>query len=281
MSVWDSIKISRPYSFLRRRYYRLKNWKTTKNELQIRIRLRRFKNYGKNRVCVIVGNGPSLRIEDLTKLHELNIDTFACNRIHKVFDQTTWRPSFYFMSDNKLVESDHGAPEEGFDNIPCFYPDRHKDNINNKKSYYYLELPFDYTKEGKFSLDASKGVYPAGSVTTEMIQFAYYMGYSEVYLIGVDFNYNITNAGSDNTYSYQGEKNYFIKGYLKPGEVADIPNLAANLMSFSAAREAFEEHGRGIFNATRGGKLEVFERADLDRKFIEWEKNTKNRLIRK
>ena len=273
MSIVTSIKNSKPYSALRRTYYSLKNWDRTKERLKVIRNIRRFKNIGKGKPCVVIGNGPSLRLEDLTKLHELGIKTFACNRIHKVFDQTRWRPDYYFMSDNNLVASDHGAPSEGFEGIECFYPKRHKKAINNKESNFYLEHKFDWNKEGRFSPDAAKGIYPAASVTTEMLQFAYYMGFSEVYLIGVDFSYNITKATGETKYSYNDEDNYFIKGYLKPGEVADMPNFTANLLSFKAAKDAFDANGRIIRNATRGGKLEVFERVDLDDLFDKWEKD--------
>ena len=68
--------------------------------------------------------------------------------------------------------------------------------------------------------------------------------------------------------------NYFIKDYLKPGEVANIPNVTANLLAFQAARKEMEASGRIVRNATRGGKLEVFERADLDELFEEWKRRT-------
>ena len=108
-----------------------------------------------------------------------------------------------------------------------------------------------------------------------MIQFAYYMGFSEIYLIGVDFSYAVTQKLDSKTYSYQGENNYFIPGYLKPGEVADMPNINANLLGFKAARDTIETNGRGIYNATRGGKLEVFERVDLDELLKKWEAEKK------
>ena len=104
-----------------------------------------------------------------------------------------------------------------------------------------------------------------------MLQFAYFMGFSEIYLIGVDFSYAITNKIDDRTYKYEGESNYFVKDYLKPGEVADMPNIKANLLGFHAAREAIEAQGRVVANATRGGKLEVFDRINLDELLMKWE----------
>ncbi len=262
-----NIKETRPVNALRRAYYAIRNWEQTKDNIQTRRVIRRYKDRHKGEPCVVIGNGPSLRAEDLTTLHELGIATLACNRIHLIFEKTPWRPTYYFMSDAKLVEQyEDDVPDVTPDRR--FFPRRYRGKINN--GAFYMELPFRFEQEGCFSLDAAKGVYGGGSVTTEMLQFAYYLGFSEIYLIGVDFSYNVTNQVDSKTYAYQGENNYFISGYLKPGEVADMPNIAANLMAFHAARDAVEGQGRVIRNATRGGKLEVFERQDLDELFAKW-----------
>lgn len=254
------------YKVVRRTYYSIKNRHEIIDNFKIARKLKKYKNRHKNESCVIVGNGPSLTVEDLSKLHELGVPTFACNRIHMIFDQTNWRPTYYFMSDEKLI----AQYEDDVPDVPKerrFFPKKYRETIKN--GIFYNELPFAYEQEGKFSLDASEGIYAGGSVTTEMIQFAYYMGFAKIYLIGVDFSYAVNSPINNRTYTYQGEDNYFIKGYLKPGEVADMPNITANLLSFHAAKEAIEGHGREIYNATRGGKLEVFVRKDLDKVYEE------------
>lgn len=262
------IRNTRFYSSTRKLYYVMRSWKHTISEIKIYHSIRPLKDIHRGQACVVIGNGPSLRVEDLTKLYELEIPTFACNRIHLIFPQTPWRPTYYFMSDEKLVK-------QYTDDVPDvsaahrFFPAKYRETIRNGR--FYNVIHFDYEHEGRFSLDATKGIYPAASVTTEMIQFAYYMGFSEIYLIGVDFSYAVTQKVDGKTYSYQGENNYFIPGYLKPGEVADIPNVNANLLGFNAAKLAIEGQGRVIRNATRGGKLEVFERVDLDQLFAKWE----------
>lgn len=262
------IKETRPYVAVRNFYYAIKNWDVTKDNLAVTWSLRKYKDRHKGKACVVIGNGPSLRVEDLTRLHELGIPTFACNRIHLIFPKTPWRPDYYFMSDEKLIQ-------QYTDDVPDvpperrFFPKRYRDQIKNGKFYNTLIFPFE--QEGRFSLDAGKGIYPGASVTTEMIQFAYFMGFQEIYLIGVDFSYQVSKKLDSTTYSYQGENNYFIPGYLKPGEMADMPNVNANLLAFQAAKEAIEGQGRVIRNATRGGKLEVFPRANLDELFARWE----------
>lgn len=263
------IKETKPYVAVRKMYYALKNWDQTKDDLAVTYALRKFKNCHKGQDCVVIGNGPSLRAEDLTRLHELGIPTFACNRIHLIFPQTPWRPDYFFMSDAKLIEQYRDNVED----VPPqrrFFPKDHRDRIKNGN--FYNVLSSRYEQEGKFSLDAGKGVYTGATITHEMMQFAYFMGFRRIYLIGVDFSYNISKKLDDTTYAYQGENNYFIPGYLKPGEVADMPNVNANLLAYQAAKDAIEGQGRTVQNATRGGKLEVFTRVDLDELFCKWEK---------
>lgn len=267
-----NIKETKTYVILRKTYYALKNWKKTCDEWKLYRGIRPLKDIYKGQACVVIGNGPSLKVKDLTRLHELGIPTFACNRIHLIFPQTPWRPDYYFMSDEKLVRQyDDNVPDVSADRR--LFPKQYRGQIHNGR--FYNTIQFDYEREGKFSLDAAKGVCPAASVTTEMIQFAYYMGFSEIYLIGVDFSYAVTQKVDSRSYTYQGENNYFIPGYLKPGEVADMPNVNANLLGFNAAKEAIEGQGRIICNATRGGKLEVFQRVNLDDLFAKWEAEKK------
>ncbi len=266
------LKESRPVCTARKLYYDIKNWDDTKDRLQTESTIKKYKNIHKGEICVVIGNGPSLKIEDLTRLHELEIPTFACNRVTLAFPETPWRPTYYFISDKKLLA---GYPDD-VDGVPAenrFFPKSFRDK-GVKNGIFYGPLPefYDYEKEGKFSTNVSKGVCGGGTVTVEMMQFAYYMGFQEIYLIGVDFSYAVNNPLNGRTYSYEGEDNYFIKGYLKQGEVADIPNLTANLLAFHAAKDAIEKSGKVVKNATRGGKLEVFDRIDLDDLFERWEK---------
>lgn len=266
------VKQTKLYQFVREAYYALKDWDTTKASLKRAKIVRSYKNKHTGKKCFVIGNGPSLKAEDLTRLYELGIPTFACNRINLIFSQTPWRPTYYFISDAKIV-AQYSGEVDGVPETSCFFPSTFREQI--EKGVFYNTIYFDYEHEGRFSTNAARGIYPAASVTTEMIQFAYYMGFSEIYLIGVDFSYAITQKLDSKTYAYQGENNYFVSGYLKPGEVADMPNVTANLLGFKVAKDIIEANGRKIYNATRGGKLEVFERVNLDELLNKWEAKQK------
>lgn len=50
----------------------------------------------KNKKVTFVGNGPSLRLEQLDLMDG---PTIACNRIHLLYEQTAWRPDIYVYTD--------------------------------------------------------------------------------------------------------------------------------------------------------------------------------------
>ena len=79
------------------------------NVFQNDFRIARSKNsikalknihYGKR--CFIVGNGPSLKVEDLEKIQ--NEICFGTHRIYQIFDKTYWRPMYYCAQDYKLIQ---------------------------------------------------------------------------------------------------------------------------------------------------------------------------------
>ena len=107
-----------------------------------------------------------------------------------------------------------------------------------------------------FSMNIDRFMYNGYTVTYVCIQLALYMGFKEIFLLGVDFNY------SDDVYS---ESNHF-KGYQKHYKDIRLNEIKPERMlnAYHKAKKIAEAEGKRIYNATRGGKLEVFERRTLD-----------------
>lgn len=260
------------YQGIRKAYFGLKNLPYNIKKSRDTHSLKKYKNIHKGEVCFVVGNGPSMTVEDLDKIHELGVTTFACNKIFLVFDETEWRPTYFSVSDTKIIS------EIEFDKIQIplknmFFRREFKPELNNGN--YYEVLDHKWLTSDKFSTDAFKGIYSRETIIIELLQLAYYMGFSKVYIIGVDFSYNMQSVDTNNLTFVSGGNNYFIKGYEKPGEVLNLGNEQSNILGFMATRKAFEDNGREIYNATRGGKLEVFERKNLDDVFQEIEEGLK------
>lgn len=243
-----------------------KHYKTTQDSRLIK----QLKNSSQNNRCFIIGNGPSLKIADLEKLK--GEDCFACNRIYNLYDKTTWRPKYYCSQDSKVLEQIKGDLQFAIENCElCFLPYKFRsmfsDEIltNEKVRLFFKPYVSVYSPDGTypeglmpFSDDISVGIYDGLSITYAMIQIAAYMGYKEIYLIGIDHNYNIKNGVVETAGSYA-------EG-IKPIDMSTQfpPELLLCEVSFREARRWSEAHGVMIGNATRGGKLEVFERINLD-----------------
>lgn len=231
-----------------------------------KLKLKRFKDINKGKRCFIIGNGPSLSLDDLEMLK--NEDTFAMNRIFKLYDLTDWRPKYYCSQDTKLLDElveDLGivcqSSEALFLNSYIRKDLENKGVISDNVNYVYVSAKNFYPNLPNFSHRIDKEIVNGYTVAYECIQLALYMGYKEIYFLGVDHNYN-QNLKADGSI----EKNENVSNYATglEGDLAFLPQLEKSTLAFEKAKQVCEEKHVVIKNATRGGKLEVFERVDLD-----------------
>lgn len=260
------------YKLIRNCYFGIKNAPYNIRKASDTYSIKKYKDINRGEVCFVIGNGPSMTMNDLDMIHRLGIKSFACNKIYLAFDKTDWRPDYFFVSDSKIV-SDIDYEKTGLNKDNMFFPRKFKNEIGFGN--YYELLEHNWIEHGDFSTDAHKGIYQCETIIAEAIQVAYYMGFKKVFIIGVDFNYNMQSIDEKTKTFKNGENNYFIKDYASKGQVMNLPNQQANILGFQAARVAFESAGREIYNATRGGKLEVFIRKNLDEVFKEIEESKK------
>lgn len=226
--------------------------------------LKTFKNKHNGERCFIIGNGPSLAAKDLNLLK--NEVTFATNRIYNIFHETDWRPTYYVVQDfvllNEIYEEANKVEAKN-----KFYPINMKwlydCNLENAL-YFYLNTEIYNPNLPKFSTDISKQIYEGFTVTYGAIQLAVYMGFKEIYLLGVDFNYSITINNNGKITNNEGVKDYFSNDNNLN---LNLPNLENSLLAYQAASKFTKQNGIKIFNATRGGKLEAFERIEFDNLF--------------
>ena len=220
--------------------------------------------------CFIVANGPSLKADDLTLLHEKHEITFAMNRIYKVFDQTPWRPTFYACEDPLIVRGQQEeitklAAQEKF--IPIELKWRNEVNIPNA-CYFHINYKDSKRFPFSFSTDCAHQIEGRSTVTFTCMQIAAYMGFSEIYLLGVDHNYRVTIDINGNTIIDPDQKDYFVDGYDEDVKESVKHDMGKNTRTYMDAQRYVSSSERTmIYNATRGGKLEVFPRIDFDSLF--------------
>ena len=228
-----------------------------------------FKDTHKGERCFIIGNGPSLTADDLTKIHNLKIPTFAANKIYRIFDKTDWRPDYYFCEDAIIAKN----IQDDIEKLECeniFMPIDLKwyQGVDVKKAKYF-NMVYDADESENFGFvdDLSSKVSCNGTVTITSMQFAAYMGFTEIYLIGVDHSFAKMLDANGNVIENNDVKNHFDDDYDKNKVEPTLYNVDAATRAFMQIKELFDKKNISAFNATRGGKLEVFPRVDIDEFF--------------
>ena len=228
-----------------------------------------FKNIHNGKRCFIIGNGPSLNAIDLTKLK--NEYTFGVNSIFLKQDELV--PTYYVVEDYHVAH-DNAGDITSFTGPVKFIPRNYKQWIKpkgdtvfyNMNTGYYQEFSPSY-KIPRFSKDFSNRAYCGQSVTMICLQLAFYMGFDSVYLVGMDFNYEIPTSAviepGGVILSTEDDPNHFDPTYFGKGKRWHDPHLDRVGRSYHFIKGVYEAHDKEIINATVGGKLEIFEREDF------------------
>ena len=128
----------------------------------------------------------------------------------------------------------------------------------------------DYKNPDIPDFSLTNDFYAGGSVVYIMIQLALYMGFKYIYLLGIDFSYprerdikgNITNK---NVSAHQKIIQLHEKKMMKKhGGIIDEMDIEFMRLGYQKLKYYADTHNVKIYNATRGGCLEVFERLNLD-----------------
>jgi hypothetical protein len=231
-----------------------------------------FKDKYKGRRAFIVATGPSLKVEDLDYLKDEI--TLSCNKIFLAFNETKWRPTFYSIIDS-LVAEELKQKVKDISSIKIFAGAARK-SISDNDIYWLKDLPSPIINEkriSKFSKDICEGVYGGYTVVYTLMQIAYYIGITELYLVGLDFSFIKSKETGEKTSANEvilkqnDEVNHFHKDYRPEGSKWTEPRLDIQYDAFKCAKEVFEQDGRKIFNASRKTALDIFECVEFDNLF--------------
>ena len=223
-----------------------------------------FKDKHQGDRCFIVCTGPSLTMEDLEMIK--GEVCFSMNSIINIYDQTDFRAEYYLIQDgyverklrDKLLGQTDNFCHRMFIGVGNVYANKLSTSNSAFKKYrkwnpirYNLDWAYHcyemyYGKEKiDFSLDCAKEIKDGFTVTYSAMQLAMYMGFKKIYLLGCDSNF----AG------HVGEP-------CKNDKVA-VP-ASAMIKAYEVAKIYADRSGVQIYNATRGGMLEVFPRVKLE-----------------
>ncbi|MEW4563920.1 6-hydroxymethylpterin diphosphokinase MptE-like protein [Bremerella sp. JC770] len=227
-------------------------------------RIKALKNMHAGKRGFVLGNGPSLLSTDPGLLKDEV--TIASNGIFLLFDETSFRPTFYTVEDT-LVAEDRAQSINALKGFTKVIPEDLKSHIHPDGDTLYINFVRGfYPGFPKMSTNLSNRANWGGTVTFLNLQLAWYLGLNPIYLIGVDHNYAPPKPEDqvDGVVieSKTEDVNHFHPDYFGPGYRWHDPRVDRMEMGYQAARKFFDSQKVQCFNATAGGKLEVFDRVD-------------------
>lgn len=240
-----------------------------------------LKNLYKGKRCFVIGTGPSLKINDLNCLKDEY--TFGLNNIYALYGQMVYRPTFYvtgvpryikwILNENKggdlagqyvfLNNYDGKQKNQG---KCCFIP---------MFSYYYANHRFIDHEKCKYDQmiyeeDINKGIIAKATVAITAIEIAVYLGFNEIVLLGIDMDYSKAKKhiyeNDEGITDDEGARWVKDNTGIDDSKVSiDNSSLVVKAMleGFKFWKYEAEKRNVKIINATRGGRLEFFERKSL------------------
>lgn len=228
----------------------------------------KYKDIYHGKECFVIGNGPSLRSEDLDFIKDNNYISFAANSIYRMYDKTEWRPTYVSVADEAIINDmdvinslNKNEQQIFFTRSQFFFRATQMKCktivLKTRYSRKYLDTPC-------FSVTINKEIFDIASVTYFSLQLAAYMGFKTIYLIGMDNKYMYTQERDGRIV-----KNEKIEDHCYDDKsVSNLKHQAVPVweldVAYTQALKASEEIGIRILNATRGGYLDTFDRINLD-----------------
>jgi hypothetical protein len=207
--------------------------------------------------CFIIGNGPSLGAMDLSRLRDEF--TFGLNRGYFLHERIG-APTTFLVAVNRYV-IEQFADEllaAGSDTFASWHS---RDLLPRNARVTFLRG----TPLPGFNEDATKGpLWEGATVTYVALQLAYHMGFREAILIGVDHSFVTKGTPHTLVTSTGTDQDHFDGRYFGRGIRWQLPDLETSEIAYRLAKEHFERDGRRVVDATVGGHLTVFPKAEFD-----------------
>lgn len=280
------------HSFLKRLFYEIKLqralimfdesfliWRLQK-KMGLKIRTHKrilldLRNTYSDKKCLILGNGPSFKPDDLNYFEDYikigfnnaGLREFA-NKIDIIIIEDPIVA--HELSKSKRLKDFNGLLLIAIHNSHLNFP--------RPVVFFKTDFPIDTTLSAKrsFSTDFSKISFLGGSVSYLGFQLAYYLGVNEVSLIGFDHGYGKEfhqKHGRKYKRIQLDEEDYHLLSkqykdadtpYIQTGNPFNVLPLKFLEDSFEVANEYFLAKGVSIINRSRESNLSIFPRSGFD-----------------
>ncbi|MFH1461692.1 MAG: hypothetical protein ABIF12_01980 [bacterium] len=274
------------YRFFYRQLYAKKKFKSMvgKDYQFILDKNKIFKDFHKNERCFIVGTGPSITNQDMMLLKGENSIFLSQFYLHDQYEYIN--PKYHLIS-GVAIHSDisyqtglnwYKQIEEGISTDTILfinYLDRDfiiKNSLLKKHKIYYFAFQKLLQDIFNLGINASDLLYGVDGIPIMGIQIALYMGFKEIYLLGIDFS---INKKTGKTHFYELDRS-LIDGYgVDPKNVEECAKykqesyraVAKLLDQFEIIDRYAKSIDCKIKNATNYSELSVFERVKFENLF--------------
>jgi hypothetical protein len=238
------------------------------DELEKRVRWRTIRNLYKGQRVFIIGNGPSL---NRTPLHLLKNEFTLCfNRFDLMFERLDWLPTMYMCVDDRVAEDTAHRINEIVPLVRfAFFTDVHPRGVDFRRFIDDADNIFWLTTKWGGFHDNLPTCGMGGTVVHAGLQVLAFMGFSPIYLVGVDMEFKkrktvIRHDQANWTSTQDDDSNHFDPRYFGAGAKFHYPGVYESMLpSFQYAKEHLDEKGIRVLNAGVGGSLEIFPRVDF------------------
>lgn len=220
--------------------------------------LLKYKDIHLGEDCFIIGNGPSLNKTDVSRLN--NFHTFGLNKIHLLFEKHPLNLSYHVSVNPLVIEQITDELRSDVFKCPSFLSYLASQHIDFAPGRIHKILT---NAQWSFYKDLTSPISEGYTVTYVAMQIAYYMGFRNVFLVGVDHSFVQSGKPNEKQLHETDDANHFHPDYFK-GQNWHLADLEGNEASYSLAKYFFRKDGREIYDATIGGKLQIFPKISFE-----------------
>ena len=190
---------------------------------------------------------------------------------NRIYLHESFAPKYYAIEDDLDIKQFHDDINK-YDRVEYkFVPTNYKDLIYGDDVIYVKFLKIGYHNLGSpnfvSKIDKPK-FYWGGCVMYFGIQLAYYMGCNPIYIIGADHDWGVYDNMSGTRHVMEGsDKHHFTDKYYGYGKDWFLPQKWRIDIAYTKAKKVLSEKGVKIYNATIGGKIDIFERVNYNELF--------------
>jgi hypothetical protein len=246
---------------------------------------KQLQNIHYGRRCFILGSGPSIKKQDLTPLK--NEIVFALNNfyihpdfqtimsgnqpkyyltapIHPPQSETEWKTWFEDMQLHIPAKTTLFFGLNSFQGNSKYIIDKYHLFAEHKAYWYTVGKSTDeYYSFNTKDIDLTKRVWNASAVSVYALLVTIYMGFSKIYLIGMDHDYFLYD-NEEQMRMYKSaihQKNELRRTF---GNSFYVQEFLRQYRIFKQYELLDKNYPNRIYNASEGGILKVFKRVSLE-----------------